>query len=63
MDTEIGFKNVDPDVTGGMKRKLDLMFEIASMDCEVGMVNGLVPGRLKNAITGEGFYGTKVEVR
>lgn len=58
--TDIKFINQDVDVTGSMKRKLDLMFEMASLNCKVYVINGLVPDRLSNALKGKEYVGTEV---
>jgi isopentenyl phosphate kinase len=54
------FNGKDTDVTGGMRRKLDLMLEIAQSGCAVRIVNGLVPGRLADALLGRETVGTRV---
>jgi isopentenyl phosphate kinase len=59
-DTNIKFTNQDVDVTGSMKRKLDLMFEMASSNCKVYVINGLVPDRLGNALKRKEHVGTEV---
>ena len=59
--TKVKFTSIDTDVTGSMKRKLDIMFKIASLGCRVEVLNGLVPGRLKNALNGSEFVGTTVQ--
>ena len=56
----VSFTVKDADVTGSMQRKLELMFEIAKLGCEVQIVNGLVPGRLADALSGRPTIGTKV---
>ncbi len=58
---DISFSSDRPDVTGGMERKLELMFDIAATGSEVLIVNGLVPDRVKKAIMGEDFVGTVVK--
>ncbi|KYK31173.1 MAG: hypothetical protein AYK23_00890 [Candidatus Proteinoplasmatales archaeon SG8-5] len=60
-DTVIRFSSEDVDVTGSMKRKLDLMIEMASSGKEVAVVNGLVPDRLTDALKGNDFIGTRVK--
>ena len=60
---QIQFTDTNVDVTGGMARKLELMFDMADKGCEVSLVNGLVPGRLKDAIQGNDFTGTVVKRR
>ncbi len=58
--TVVEFTSTGTDVTGSMKRKLDIMFKIASLGCKVEVLNGLVPGRLENALNGSEFIGTTV---
>jgi isopentenyl phosphate kinase len=60
-DTEIRFRSEDVDVTGSMKRKLDLMIEMTGSGKEVTVVNGLVPDRLTDALMGNEFIGTRVK--
>ncbi|MDD4307517.1 MAG: isopentenyl phosphate kinase [Thermoplasmata archaeon] len=57
---EIAFTVKDIDVTGSMKRKLELMFDISDNGRHVQIVNGLVPGRLAAAMRGEKVIGTVV---
>jgi isopentenyl phosphate kinase len=59
-DTDVEFKSEDVDVTGSMKRKLDLMFKIASAGSKVYVINGLVPDRLSDALKGNEINGTEV---
>jgi isopentenyl phosphate kinase len=56
----VAFNSKDTDVTGSMQRKLELMFNIARQGCEVQIVNGLVPGRLAEALRAEPVVGTVV---
>jgi isopentenyl phosphate kinase len=58
---KVTFTVKDADVTGSMQRKLELMFQIAHMGCAVEIVNGLVPGRLADALRGRPVTGTKVK--
>ena len=58
---KVMFTVKDADVTGSMQRKLDLMFQIANSGCPVEIVNGLVPGRLADALLGKSVIGTKVK--
>ncbi len=58
---KVAFTVKDADVTGSMQRKLKLMFEIAENGCEVMIVNGLVPGRLADAIAGRKVISTAVK--
>ncbi|MBT8419369.1 MAG: isopentenyl phosphate kinase family protein [Gammaproteobacteria bacterium] len=53
-DTPIRFLEIEKDVTGGMRRKLEIMFDIAGEECEVRIVNGLVPGVLESTLHGLG---------
>ena len=48
------------DVTGGLEGKLRKMFEAAGHAGESWILNGLVAGRLKDAIAGKSFVGTRV---
>jgi isopentenyl phosphate kinase len=57
----VAFNSRDTDVTGSMRRKLDLMFEMAKPGCKVQIVNGLVPGRLADALRGKPVVGTIVK--
>lgn len=58
---KVMFTVKDADVTGSMQRKLELMFLIANAGCAVEIVNGLVPGRLADALQGKSVTGTKVK--
>ncbi|HKZ62230.1 MAG TPA: hypothetical protein VJZ68_07440, partial [Nitrososphaera sp.] len=49
------------DVTGGMQRKVTEAFKIASYGMDVLMVNGLVPDRIAEAISGRLRVGTVVK--
>jgi isopentenyl phosphate kinase len=60
-NTVINFSSEDVDVTGSMKRKLDLMIRMAASGKEVSVVNGLVPDRLTDALKGNEFIGTRVK--
>ncbi len=57
---DISFTSMNTDVTGGMKRKLELIFNITSTGCDVTVLNGLVPGRLREALEGKKVIGTFV---
>jgi len=46
------------DVTGGMSRKIKEAVNISRNGTEVFFVNGNVPERIVNAISGKGFEGT-----
>jgi isopentenyl phosphate kinase len=54
-------KSAGADVTGGMQRKITEAFKIASCGMDVLMVNGLVPERIAEAITGRLQVGTVVK--
>lgn len=60
-DDKIKFRMANVDVTGSMERKLKLMHRIASPSCRVDLLNGLVPGRLRDALAGKKFVGTTVK--
>jgi isopentenyl phosphate kinase len=53
-------KTSGTDVTGGMQRKVTEAFKIASSGMDVLMVNGLVPGRIAEAVEGRLQVGTLV---
>jgi isopentenyl phosphate kinase len=48
------------DVTGGIEGKLRKMFKVMESGDEFWLLNGLVPGRLRDAIKGKRFIGTRV---
>ena len=48
------------DVTGGIEGKLRKMFKVMESGDEFWILNGLVPGRLRDAIKGRKFVGTRV---
>jgi isopentenyl phosphate kinase len=48
------------DVTGGIEGKLRKMFKVMESGDEFWILNGLVPGRLSDAIKGKRFIGTRV---
>ncbi len=50
------------DVTGGMKHKVEKMYELAKKGIEVHIINGLVPGNLEKAILGEKIVETVIRV-
>lgn len=54
-------KGAGADVTGGMQRKVTEAFKIASCGMDVLMVNGLVPDRIAEAVTGTLKVGTVVK--
>ncbi len=51
---------VGQDVTGGLRRKLERMLEIARNARDVRIINGLVRGRLEKAARGEEVVSTRV---
>ena len=51
------------DVTGGMQRKVTEAFKIASYKMDVLMINGLVPQRISDALSGTLKVGTMVSGR
>lgn len=48
------------DVTGGLKRKLSLMLDIAKEGCRCLLLNGRAPGRLRAALEGKEVPSTEV---
>jgi len=48
------------DVTGGIEAKLRKVFDAAGFAKETWILNGLAPGRLKSAVLGRPFIGTRV---
>ncbi len=48
------------DVTGGMIHKVMQYLDLAKKGPEVWIINGLVPGRLKDALDGKKVIGTKI---
>jgi len=58
---KVAFTVKDADVTGSMQRKLELMFKMAGNGCRVQIVNGLVPGRLQDALANKAVIGTTVK--
>ncbi len=49
------------DVTGGMRSKVDCMLSLAKKTkTEVIIINGLVPGRLRDAMIGRKVVGTRI---
>jgi isopentenyl phosphate kinase len=58
--SRVDFNSRDPDVTGSMRRKLDLMLDMATGGCEVTVLNGAVPGRLADALAGKDAICTRV---
>ncbi|MFQ6106450.1 MAG: isopentenyl phosphate kinase [Thermoplasmata archaeon] len=51
------------DVTGGIFRKLRLMFDIADLGVETWVMNGSVDGRLMKFLMGHGSPGTRISRR
>ncbi|MEA3199408.1 MAG: isopentenyl phosphate kinase [Thermoplasmata archaeon] len=56
----VGAAGAKNDVTGGMVGKLARAREVAKAGVEVVVVNGLVPGRLADALAGKATLGTIV---
>jgi isopentenyl phosphate kinase len=49
------------DVTGGMRHKVESMLSLAKKTkAQIIIVNGLVPGRLRDAMLGKSVVGTKI---
>jgi isopentenyl phosphate kinase len=48
------------DVTGGIVRKLTLMFDIADLGAETWVINGSTDERLMNFLTGQDVPGTQI---
>jgi len=48
------------DVTGGLEGKLSKMFKVMESGDEFWILNGMVPGRVRDAVTGKEFIGTRV---
>ncbi len=59
-DGRVEFKGDVPDVTGSMEGKLRVMRSIAKLGIEVLVINGLVEGRLREAMEGKRVKGTRV---
>lgn len=47
-----------PDVTGGILGKATRMIEISKLGVRTGLISGLVPGRLREAVSGSEGYGS-----
>ena len=60
IDSNINFKAVQNDVTGGMKHKYEIIKEISQHADRVAVINGKYPERLKDLGT-ERFIGTVIE--
>lgn len=52
---------VGADVTGGMQRKVKEAFKIASFGIDVMLINGLVPERIGQAVSGKLQVGTVIK--
>jgi len=61
-DENILFGSNVADVTGSMEGKFKVMKNIAKLGIEVLVINGLVPGRVKNAMLGENVKGTRWKI-
>ena len=59
-DTVVSFGEVEADVTGALKGKLDWMFRIADAGIETWIVNGRVPERLPELVSTGCTVGTKI---
>ncbi len=49
-----------PDVTGGILHKVGMSLQMASNGIEVAIIDGTIPGNLKNALLGNAFIGTSI---
>lgn len=47
-----------PDVTGGIRGKVEAMLEIASLGGNAGLISGLSDGAVERALRGEDVYGS-----
>ncbi|HZY91624.1 MAG TPA: isopentenyl phosphate kinase [Thermoplasmata archaeon] len=47
-----------PDVTGGIRGKVEAMLAIAENGCDAGLISGLTDGALSRALKGEPVYGS-----
>ncbi len=50
------------DATGGLRKKLEVMFQIAKMGIKTYIVGGFLHNNLRKALKGEDFIGTEVRV-
>lgn len=57
---DLPWSRVPEDVTGGLRRKVELMVTMARKGCPCLLVNGRVPGRLTAALRGEEVVATAV---
>jgi isopentenyl phosphate kinase len=57
---DIPWQREETDVTGGMRRKLDIMLDIAKEGCRCLLINGMVPERLQAALKGRKVPCTEV---
>ena len=60
IDSNINFKAVQNDVTGGMKHKYEIIKKISQHADRVAVINGKYPERLKDLGT-KRFIGTVIE--
>jgi isopentenyl phosphate kinase len=51
-------QNINPDVTGGIYLKCKIALTLAKLGVETYIINGNVPGRLSNALSGNDVIGT-----
>ncbi len=47
-----------PDVTGGLRGKVQVMLALARDGVSCGLIGGLTPGLLSRALRGEDVYGS-----
>lgn len=60
-NNKVEFSVKPSDVTGGMKRKISESWNIVNSGTTVYLMNGLVPERLMNLVSGHNFFGTVVK--
>jgi isopentenyl phosphate kinase len=51
-------RSVGPDVTGGIRAKIEAMMSIATSGADAGLISGLTDGALSRALRGGYTYGT-----
>ena len=59
-DTAVSFGEVEADVTGALRGKLDWMFRMADTGIETWMVNGHAPERLPELVSTGSTVGTRI---
>jgi isopentenyl phosphate kinase len=57
----VRFRNVEADVTGGMKRKVREALKISRLGLDVWIVNGLRPERIRKILNDEKVEGTVIK--